>query len=76
MPDLRAKWAERQIAALIEAGDDPQDAEKFVADALAMVPEGEDPETWVPTVTAAARGYLVTPEDVAVLVESVRILEV
>ncbi len=43
----RAKWAEKQIAVLIDMGDDVMDAEKFVNDALVTVPEGEDPETYV-----------------------------
>jgi len=66
MPNLdRAKWAERQVEALIEMGDDPLDAEKFVADALAMVPEGEDPGTWIPDAEALALSFTVAAADVA-----------
>lgn len=65
MPTDRVRWAERQIEALIEMGDDPQDAEKFVAAVLARVPEGEDPDTYLPRDIFAARDAAVTEEDVA-----------
>jgi len=64
MPD-RAKWAERQIAVLIDMGDDAMDAEKFVNDALATVPEGEDPETYVEPPELAMQRAEITAEDVA-----------
>ena len=43
----RSRWAESQITVLIDMGDDAMDAEKFVNDALATIPEGEDPATYV-----------------------------
>jgi hypothetical protein len=42
----RAQWAKRQVAELIDLGDDALDAEAFVAAVLALVPEGEDPSTY------------------------------
>ena len=64
MPTDRVRWAERQIEALIEMGDDPQDAEKFVAAVLARVPEGEDPDTYLPSPMLGTRDATVTDEDV------------
>ena len=63
-PDARRRWADRQVAELIDAGDDPLDAEKFVAQALAMIPPDADPETWVPTAVAAARMAQITDTDI------------
>jgi len=40
----KRNWAEKQIKALIELGDDPLDAERFVRLALARTPEGVSPE--------------------------------
>lgn len=61
----RDKWAEDQIADLIEAGADALDAEKVVAAALAAIPVGEDPATYTQTPTAAAQDAEITPEDIA-----------
>jgi len=61
----REHWAEEQIAALIESGEDPLDAEKVVAAALAAIPMGEDPAIYVQTPMAAARDAEITDEDVA-----------
>jgi len=61
----REHWAEEQIAALIESGEDPLDAEKVVAAALAAISLGEDPATYVQTPMAAARDAEITDEDVA-----------
>lgn len=45
----RRRWAEREMEVLIEElGDDGPDAERVVTDALAHVPEGEDPATYLP----------------------------
>ena len=61
----RDKWAEDQMADLIEAGTDPLDAEKVVAAALAAIPMGEDPATYTQTPMAAARDAEITGEDIA-----------
>ena len=61
----RDKWAEDQTADLIESGEDALDAEKVVAAALAAIPAGEDPATYVQTPTAAAADAEITAEDVA-----------
>ena len=61
----RDKWAEGQMADLIEAGADPLDAEKVVAAALAAIPTGEDPATWTQGPVAAARDAEITDEDIA-----------
>lgn len=61
----RDRWAEDQIADLIEAGTDPLDAEKIVAAALAAIPMGEDPATYAQTPMAAARDAEITDEDIA-----------
>jgi len=44
----RDKWAQEQTDHLIEMGDDPQDAEETVRDALLMIPEGEEPADYLP----------------------------
>ena len=61
----RNRWAETQIADLIEGGADPLDAEKIVGAALAAIPMGEDPATYVQTPMAAARDGEITAEDIA-----------
>lgn len=61
----RDRWAEDQMADLIEAGVDVLDAEKIVAAALAAIPLGEDPATYTQTPMAAARDAEVTDEDIA-----------
>jgi len=61
----RDRWAESQIAGLIESGIDPLDAEKVVAAALAAIPMGEDPATYVQMPMAAARDAEITAEDIA-----------
>lgn len=61
----RQRWAERQIEALIEMGDDPQDAEKFVAAVLARAPEGADLDAYVPSPLLATRDAAITDGDVA-----------
>ena len=61
----RNRWAELQIADLIAAGTDALDAEKVVAAALAAIPLGEDPATYVQTPMAAARDAEITDEDIA-----------
>jgi len=65
MPTDRKRWAEEQIAAFIEMGDDPLDAEKFVALALSWLPEGEDPATYLPPAHVVMAAATVTDEDVA-----------
>ena len=60
----RNRWAEDQIADLIEAGTDPLDAEKIVGAALAAIPMGEDPATYVQTPMAAARDGEITQADI------------
>jgi hypothetical protein len=47
------KWVDGQVAALIECGVDPLDAENTMKRVLAKLPEGEDPRTWIPPVTDA-----------------------
>lgn len=44
------KWADGQIAALIDCGIDPADAQATVSRVLAQLPEGADPATWLPPV--------------------------
>ena len=61
----RNRWAETQIADLVESGTDPLDAEKVVADALAAIPAGEDPATYTQTPAAAAADANITEEDIA-----------
>jgi len=61
----RDRWAEDQMADLIEAGVDVLDAEKIVAAALAAIPLGEDPATYTQAPMAAARDAEVTEEDIA-----------
>ena len=61
----RDRWAEDQVAGLIESGVDPLDAEKIVTAALAAIPMGEDPMTYVQTPIAAARDGEITAEDIA-----------
>ena len=61
----RDKWAEDQIADLIEAGTDPLDAEKVIAAALAAIPVGEDPAPYTQTPMAAARDAEITDEAIA-----------
>ena len=38
MPQNRQKWAEQQIAELLDMGDSIADAELFVTQALALIP--------------------------------------
>jgi len=61
----RDRWAEDQMADLIEAGTDPLDAQKIVAAALAAIPMGQDPATYVQPPMMGARDATVTDEDVA-----------
>jgi len=42
------KWADRQIAALLDLGIDLADAQASVQWALDHLPEGADPDTWIP----------------------------
>ena len=65
MPTVRDKWAEEQIAAFIEMGDSPLDAERFVALALSWIPEGQDPATYLPPVYVVTAAATITNEDVA-----------
>ena len=65
MADSRDKWAQQQIDYLIEMGDDPQDAEETVRDALLMIPEGEDMADYVPPDWAVEGMAYVTEADVA-----------
>ena len=61
----RNRWAEDQMADLVESGLDALDAEKVVAAALAAIPAGEDPTTYTQTPMAAARDGEITDEDIA-----------
>ncbi len=66
MPPIdRDRWAEDQIADLVEAGTDALDAEKVVTAALAAIPMGEDPATYTQTSMAAGRDAEITDEDIA-----------
>lgn len=47
-PDELEKWKNRQIAALIRYGQNPIDAANQVERALAKMPPGADPNTYVP----------------------------
>ena len=47
------RWADGQVQTLIECGIAPLDAENTIKRVLAMMPEGVDPNTWVPTRTDA-----------------------
>lgn len=40
-------WSEQQIAALIETGVDPVDAQATINRILAALPEGGNPSTWI-----------------------------
>jgi hypothetical protein len=42
------KWADLQIAALLEIGVDATDAQRSVKWTLDNLPTGEDPNTWIP----------------------------
>ena len=42
------KWADRQLAALLDLGIDLADAQRSVRWALDHLPEGADPDTWIP----------------------------
>jgi hypothetical protein len=44
------KWADAQVAALLELGVDLADAQRSVKWTLDTMPEGADPNTWIPTV--------------------------
>jgi len=41
------QWADKQVAALIEIGVNPLDAEKSVQWVLTHLPAGEDPATYI-----------------------------
>jgi hypothetical protein len=56
MPPLHQKWAEQQLAALLEIGTSLAEAEAAVQWVLRNIPQGEDPATWLP-------GPEVAPED-------------
>lgn len=60
----KRNWAEKQIKALIELGDDPLDAERFVRLALARTPEGVSPDEYLPIMTQAAFWAAVTQQDI------------
>ena len=47
-PEELRKWADGQVQALIDCGVDPLDAENTVKRVLAKLPEGVDPDTWIP----------------------------
>jgi len=47
--ELKA-WAEGQIKALVEIGVDGLEAQNTVKRVLAQLPEGADPNTWIPGV--------------------------
>lgn len=55
------KWAEAQIAVLIDCGVDPADAQATVSRILSQLPDGADPATWIPPV----RDATITGADVA-----------
>ena len=63
-PTDRDRWAEDQMADLVGGGADPLDAEKVVAAALAAIPAGEDPATYVQTPVAAAADAEITQADI------------
>lgn len=49
MTDAELKvWASEQVEALMEVGVDGFDAQKTVERVLAQLPEGVDPNTWIP----------------------------
>ena len=43
------KWADAQVAALLELGVDLADAQRSVKWTLDTMPEDADPNTWIPT---------------------------
>lgn len=52
MPDN--KWANQQIAELLEAGVNPLDAQRSASWVLDNVPVGDNPVTWVPIAVSVA----------------------
>ena len=42
------RWADRQLAVLLDLGIDLADAQRSVHWALDHLPEGADPDTWIP----------------------------
>ena len=65
MPQNRQKWAEEQIAELLDMGDSIADAELFVTQALALIPEGEDLDTYIAPASVMMATAEVTSADVA-----------
>ena len=57
------KWADGQIAALVELGVDLPDAQRSVKWVLDTMPEDADPNTWIPTAEQLYRDPS-TPESV------------
>lgn len=48
----RERWAEEQVAGLVNAGVDLVDAQSTVDRVLAVMPEDADPDTWLPDLGA------------------------
>ena len=63
--ERRAKWAEKQIRALLDVGLDLVDAEAIVRQTLENTPEGEDLDTYVPPEDGLQDGAQITPDDIA-----------
>jgi len=60
----RRKWADRQIAALLDIGIDLADAQASVQWALDHMPEDADPDTWIPSADLLAAQDPSAPEAV------------
>lgn len=58
------KWAEREIQALIDVGQNPHDAEAIVKRILDRLPPGADPETWIPGTADLQENANITDADV------------
>jgi hypothetical protein len=48
----REQWTEEQVIGLVNAGVDLVDAQATVARVLAAMPEGADPDMWLPDLDA------------------------
>lgn len=57
------RWADRQLAALLDLGVDLPDAQRSVQWVLDIMPDDADPDTWIPTPEQLERDP-VAPESV------------
>ena len=59
----RERWGQEQVAALIEDGENPRDAEHIVRVALSMMPLGVDPAAWLPSPSGAVEAATLSALD-------------